>query len=136
MGIFTVRKKAGARRLIIDARQANACHRSPPTTRLATPAGMVNLDMSAQTLEADGYGGTLGDPEISAEAGDVGDCFYNFQVPELTAWFCTDDVFSRRDVREQLGFDLTMVYDDSLGYETPLGEDEHVYAAFGGIPMT
>ncbi|CAE7381652.1 unnamed protein product [Symbiodinium microadriaticum] len=81
VGFFTVHEKGGAQRLIVDARQANACHRSPPTTRLATPAGMINLDLSAQTLEADGYGGTFGDPEISAEAGDVGDCFYNFQAP-------------------------------------------------------
>ena len=98
MGFFTVHEKGGAQRLIVDARQANACHRSPPTTRLATPAGMINLDLSAQTLEADGYGGTFGDPEISAEAGDVGDCFYNFQVPELTAWFATDDSFFREEI--------------------------------------
>ncbi|CAE7214061.1 unnamed protein product [Symbiodinium sp. CCMP2456] len=128
VGFFTVHKKGGAQRLIVDARQANACHRSPPTTRLATPAGMINLDLSAQTLEADGFGGTFGDPEISAEAGDVGDCFYNFQVPELTAWFATDDSFSREEIRQQLGFDIPEVYDDSLGYETPLEENERVYA--------
>ena len=37
---FTVKKKDNYRqRLIIDARQANACHRRPPTTKLATWAG-------------------------------------------------------------------------------------------------
>ena len=38
VGLFTVWKKDGNQRLIIDAREANACHRSPPTTRLGGSA--------------------------------------------------------------------------------------------------
>ena len=77
VGIFTVRKKDGAQRLILDARQANACHRAPPTTRLSTPASLAALDLSAQTLIADGFGSILGEdaPIVTAESGDVGDCF-------------------------------------------------------------
>ena len=75
--IFTVRKKDGAQRLILDARQANACRRAPPTTRLSTPASLTALDLTAQTLESDGFGGILGEeaPTVTAESRDGGDCF-------------------------------------------------------------
>ena len=63
-------------RLIIDARQANACHRRPPTTKLATPAGLLSLDMSPDTLQGNGfgevsYGGSLMGSRPSAETGDL-----------------------------------------------------------------
>ena len=75
VGFFTVRKKGtDQQRLIIDARQANSCHRPPPSTKLRTPAGMVALDLSPGSLEADGFGGYLGDCHDSAESGGVGDC--------------------------------------------------------------
>ena len=128
MGIFTVRKKDGAQRLILDARQANACHR--------TPASLAALDLSAQTLEADGFGGVLGDddPQVTAESGDVGDCFYNFAIPELTAWFCTEDAFARQELQEELGIDVSMVFDDDYQKEIPLKPGEKVFCAFKGVP--
>ncbi|CAE7187344.1 unnamed protein product [Symbiodinium necroappetens] len=135
VGFFTVRKKdTDQQRLIIDARQANACHRPPPTTRLATPAGMTNLDLSPGSLESDGFGGYLGEACVSGEAGDVGDCFYNFTVPALAAWFCTDDDFDQAELAT-LGIHVDTVYDDEAGKELPLQAGERVYAAFKGVPM-
>ena len=135
VGFFTVRKKdTDQQRLIIDARQANSCHRPPPTTRLATPAGMTNLDLSPGTLESDGFGGYLGEASVSSESGDVGDCFYNFTVPALAAWFCTDDSFDRDDLAA-LNIHVDGVYDDDAGRELPLQPGERVYAAFKGVPM-
>ncbi|CAE7356621.1 unnamed protein product [Symbiodinium sp. CCMP2592] len=135
VGFFTVRKKdTDQQRLIIDARQANSCHRPPPTTRLATPAGMTNLDLSPGTLESDGFGGYLGEACVTSEAGDVGDCFYNFTVPALAAWFCTDDDFDQAELAD-LGIHVDAVYDDEADKELPLRAHERVYAAFKGVPM-
>ena len=137
VGFFTVHKKDGAQRLILDARQANACHRAPPTTRLSTPASLTALDLTAQTLEADGFGGIYGEegPTVTAESGDVGDCFYNFSIQEATAWFCTDDAFSKEELKEELGIDVTNVYDDDRQHNTPLEPGEKVFCAFKGVPM-
>ena len=58
---------------------------------------MVALDLSPGSLEADGFGSYLGESgNVTAEAGDVGDCFYNFTIPELAAWFATDDTFTKK----------------------------------------
>jgi hypothetical protein len=39
VAFFVVKKKDGMQRLIVDARIPNLCHKRPPKTRLATPAG-------------------------------------------------------------------------------------------------
>ncbi|CAE7396843.1 unnamed protein product, partial [Symbiodinium pilosum] len=117
VGIFTVRKKDGAQRLILDARQANACHRAPPTTRLSTPPSLTALDLTAQTLESDGFGGILGEeaPTVTAESGD--------------------DAFSREQLKEELDIDVDAVYDDDFGQEIPRKPGEKVFCAFKGVPM-
>ena len=61
VGLFVVKKKVGAngipwQRLIIDARVTNVCHRPPPTTRLASTGGMVELDLADARLKAAGFG--------------------------------------------------------------------------------
>ncbi len=89
VAFFTVKKKDGLQRLIVDAREANSKHRRPPTTSLSTPAGFMDLDFSE--LDTDGQGEVLQVPAGSMAAGDVGDCFYNFSVEKLSSWFCTDD---------------------------------------------
>ena len=138
-GIFMVRKKDGMQRLIVDCRQANAFQRTPPTTRLGTPASMTALDLSHDTLVAQGCGGVLGQDkfgkiQVSAESGDVGDCFYNFVIPSLSKWFAFDDVFSGNEL-EEMGLHPGEVYDDELGRSRPLQPGELVYAAFRGVPM-
>ena len=139
VGFFTVKKKDGMQRLIIDARQANSCHRPPPTTRLGTPAGLCSLDLSDDTLESHGFGGIMGDGDkqnvqVTAEAGDVGDCFYNFAIPSLASWFATDDHFSVEELND-LGFEVSHIYDDELGHERPVGHGERLFAVFNGVPM-
>ena len=65
----------------------------------------------------------------------MGDCFYNFSIPEATAWFCTDDAFSKEELKEELGIDVTNVYDDDRQQNTPLEPGEKVFCAFKGVPM-
>ena len=43
---FCIRKKDGNQRMIIDGRQANACHREPPESLLATPSVCAALDFT------------------------------------------------------------------------------------------
>jgi len=142
---FTVRKKDNYhQRLIIDARQANAFHHRPPTTRLATPAGMVSLDFSPETLEANGFGGIAGNGDddddsripISphAETGDVGDCFYNFLVPQLASWFSLGDWFTGAEL-SALGMNPGTIFDDDSQRDSPLEDSESVVACFSGMAM-
>ena len=138
IGVFTVNEKDGWQRLIIDARVANASHQRPPTTRLSTPASLISLDYSPETMEANGFGGVAGDSDSAlfptAESGDVGDCFYNFLVPELASWFSTGDWFSTHQL-EELGLLPCTVYDDLLGHETPVQEGEMLVPCFAGMAM-
>lgn len=97
-GIFTVRKKDGPQRLIIDARCANWAHRSPPTTRLGSPRRMAELDLSDPRLASTRFGPIEGF-EPAGVKGDVGDCFYNYTVPELASWFGFADTYLVSDLR-------------------------------------
>ena len=134
-GIFSVMKKDQTQRLIVDARQANACHYRPPTTRLSTPSGLLSLDYSLETLEASGFGGLLIDqPGGHAEAGDVGDCFYNFTIPEVCSWFGFDDSFDTDELKA-MGIFQPTIYDDDVRGETPVVEGERLFVCFGGMPM-
>jgi hypothetical protein len=47
---------------------------------------MADLDLSDPRLKASGFGG-LGSGAFSpaGREGDVGDCFYNFTIPELAS---------------------------------------------------
>ena len=118
-GLFTVKKKNGLQRLIVDGRQANAQHRPPPTTRLSTPSGLTSLDLSETTLLGNGFGdydAKTGETRVqpSAETGDVADCFYNFTIPALSGWFAFDDAFTRDELYD-LDIDPGDVYDHDIG---------------------
>ena len=133
-GLFVVRKKDGSQRLIIDARQANACQQRPPVTQLSTGTGMVSLDLSPASLEAQGFSQVGGSDHCCFESGDVADCFYNFQVKRLASWFSFDDKFTVGELR-RLGFDLETVFDDVEQCESKVDDSDWVYACFGGLPM-
>ena len=45
---------------------------------------MIDLDLSEAGLKHAGFGGV---PEVCGNEGDVGDCYYNFALPELASWF-------------------------------------------------
>lgn len=60
ISFFTVKKKDGWQRLILDCRATNMCHRKPPSTRLSTPSCFSGIDMTDETFASCGYGGVLG----------------------------------------------------------------------------
>ena len=138
IGFFCVKKKDGMLRLIVDARIPNACHQRPPKTRLATPEAFSNLDLSSETLEEAGFGGIWGDSDSESGAdgfeGDVGDCFYNFQIQQLASWFSAGDWFSVEELSE-LGLMVDQIWDDLSQAYTPVGPYETLTACFCGICM-
>ena len=139
VGMFAVVKKGNkpgnSQRLIVDCRQANALQRRPPSTRLSTPASLTDLDFSTEALSANGFDiDTMEGFDPGIDTGDVGDCFYNFVVERACSWFSTGDVVDRHEMTE-LGMDVDEIYDDDLGYATPLGQDEKVFVCFRGVPM-
>jgi hypothetical protein len=130
-GIFAVKKKDGMQRLIVDARQANWCHHRPPKAQLSTAAGMLSLDLSPETLESHGFG----EPFAPCfEAGDVSDCFYNFQIHQLASWFAFDDRFSVQHLWD-LGFAFDEIFDDATHQYVAVSPTDMVFPCFGGLPM-
>ena len=138
MGFFAVKKKGdrpgNTQRLIVDCRQANTLQQRPPATHLATPAGLAALDWTEETLQANGF--DYVDPLLEAgiETGDVGDCFYNFAIPQACSWFSTGDHATREEMRS-FGFDIDEIYNDETGRLEALAEDTAVYLCFAGVPM-
>ena len=137
--LFTVKKKNGLQRLIVDGRQANSQHRPPPTTRLSTPSGLTSLDFSEATLIGNGHGehdtqtGKVA-VQPSAETGDVADCLYNFTIPALSGWFAFDDAFTRGELLS-IDIDPGHVYDYDIGEAREIRRGEKVWASFMGVPM-
>eukprot|EP00974_Lingulodinium_polyedra_P087776 8511960-Lingulodinium_polyedra.AAC.1 len=74
-------------RLIVDARQANCCHQSPPRTRLGSVGALSEMDLSDEVQELYGGTGEVCEIEVRGSACDVDDCFYQFRVPEVASWF-------------------------------------------------
>eukprot|EP00438_Fugacium_kawagutii_P008464 Skav230206 [mRNA] locus=scaffold2443:266117:270539:+ [translate_table: standard] len=139
MGLFAVGKKNGkpgnTQRLIVDCRQANALMRHPPSTRLATPAGLARLDFNLDSMMADGYSWEqLAGNTPSAETGDVGDCFYNFSLPGVSSWFSTGDSACRLEL-EEWGIFQSTIFNEDTGVDEPLEYGTQVYICFGGMPM-
>ncbi|CAK9066651.1 Uncharacterized protein SCF082_LOCUS33888 [Durusdinium trenchii] len=135
VGFFTVKKKDSWIRLILDARQSNACHRCPPQAKLGTPAGLASIDLSHRTLESRGFSFVDSEDGLpTAITGDVGDCFYNFVIPAASEWFCTDDVFSIDDIHA-MGIQIEQVFDSRAGGWTTVDTGEKLYPAFYGMPM-
>jgi hypothetical protein len=139
VGMFAVKKKGSVdgntQRLIVDCRQSNSLMRRPPTTRLATSAGLASLDFSTEALAEQGYEHLDIDPLTSGlDTGDVGDCFYNFVVPNACSWFSTGDIVDLEDMRRWNMVDH-YIYDEDSGITTPLLPGERVYICFRGMPM-
>lgn len=136
ISFFTVKKKDGWQRLILDCRATNMCHRKPPSTRLSTPSCFSGIDMTDETFASCGYGGVLGQSDFQAAGneGDAGDCFYNFAIPSLASWFATKDDFLVEELID-LGLLPDSIYDDDLGrFEKPL-PGERLIPCFQGVPM-
>lgn len=139
VGVFAVKKKGNkpgnTQRLIVDCRQGNALLRKPPTTRLSTPAGLTSVDFSQATFDDLGFN-TETDSDFfpTLETGDVGDCFYNFLVPQACSWFSTGDTLDRQTMRAW-GIEESVVYNEETRSNDPLPEDASVFVCFKGMPM-
>ncbi|CAK0863104.1 unnamed protein product, partial [Prorocentrum cordatum] len=140
-GIFAVKKKDGLQRLNIDARAANRAHRLPPTTRLGSSRCMADLDLSDPRLKASGFGG-VGSGAAASPAGlegDVGDCFYNFTIPELASWFGFEDRFDTAELGfdtaelESMGCRPATIWDDAEGAETKVVDGEVLYPCMAAV---
>ena len=132
VGFFVVRKKDGWQRLIVDARVANQNHRRPPTTRLSTASGLADVDFVGEAMDGQGEVMQLQLPSMAA--GDVGDCFYNFSVECMASWFCADDRETVADLK-RMGFEVGMIFDDSVQDFVEPSDDEAVFFAFKGMCM-
>ena len=133
--MFAVKKKGSVdgntQRLIVDCRQSNSLMRRPPTTRLATSAGLASLDFSTEALAEQGYEHLDIDPLTSGlDTGDVGDCFYNFVVPNACSWFSTGDIVDLEDMRRWNMVDH-YIYDEDSGITTPFCLVNVFTSAFG-----
>ena len=131
--LFVVKKKDGMQRLIVDARQACAAHRPPPLTRLGSVRCMAELDLSDPRLRSSGFG-ELAPPAPFGQEGDVGDCFYNFSIPELGSWFGLDDPMDTSEL-QQAGLLPSFIWDDSVEGLTPVREGEVLYPVVEALCM-
>ncbi|CAK0826815.1 unnamed protein product [Prorocentrum cordatum] len=128
IGIFFVKKKDPAWiRLIIDAMQANRCHRAPPKTKLGSVGGFCELDLSDSALRDLGGFGPVA--EVWGGTSDVDDCFYQMLVEELGSWFGID---MPRAAGE---WGVSSVYDDDVGRHVPIDPTATLYPVFHGMAM-
>eukprot|EP00959_Pyramimonas_sp_CCMP1952_P145681 3049779-Pyramimonas_sp.AAC.1 len=84
------KKKPGEIIILVDARQANACHRAPPPARPGSAGALADLDLSAGNGAFDGVGSFGGWGPRGNEA-DVEDCLCNFVIDGLVERFGFDD---------------------------------------------
>ena len=92
---------------------------------------MVDIDLSDASLRSSGFGGV---PEICGNEGDVGDCYYNFSVPELGSWFGVDMPMDF-DTLQRHGFTSTTFFDDESGKDLPMQPGVNYYPVFSGMCM-
>eukprot|EP00972_Heterocapsa_arctica_P079691 11741231-Heterocapsa_arctica.AAC.1 len=79
-----------------------------------------------------GLGDDLSDTQpasLSFASIDLVDSFYQFYYPEAASYFC----FQLRVRAGQFG--VTSIWDDDLGCQVEVSEDDMVYPAFAGLPM-
>eukprot|EP00971_Amphidinium_carterae_P052220 1027986-Amphidinium_carterae.2 len=122
VGMFTVHKKNGTQRLIVDARQANRVCRRPPHGDLGTVTALTQVwtpRRDPEEISAQGHGASV----------DLYNGFYQFRARSLGSLFGID--FPER--AEVWGIDS--VFNEETGREEPIRKDELVFAVFEGLPM-
>ena len=83
VGVFTVWKKNGKQRMVIDARMANLHFEEPEKVHLATGATFASMEVDEG-------------PPIEVGGVDIADAFYHLQlVPELRQYFALPGVRAR-----------------------------------------
>lgn len=66
--------------------------------------------------------------------GDVGDCFYNYRIPELGSWFGFDDPLPRSEW-EAMGCRVGAIYSDDDGQYHEPAADCILYPCMEGMSM-
>ena len=88
-GVFFVRKKSGALRLIIDARRANRLVRAPPAGRNSSTECRTRVSLQE-------------DQQLFIAQEDVKDCFYRMGISKALGEFFSLPVVSRELLLEEL----------------------------------
>ncbi|CAK0868029.1 unnamed protein product, partial [Prorocentrum cordatum] len=124
VGCFFVEKKGGFIRLVVDARETNRTHWSPPHAALGTPAALAEQDWSDAAL---GASDATSAPAIYGASLDLADSFYQFCSDALAEDF-------GMDYPEPASvYGATHVWED--GRLIPVGADDVVFPAFRGVAM-
>ncbi|CAK0801165.1 unnamed protein product, partial [Prorocentrum cordatum] len=131
---FVKKKKPGENRMIVDARQANACHRAPPTTRLGSAGALADLDFSDGDGSFGGVGSVVGWDPHGKEA-DVEDCFYNFSIDGLAEWFGFDDPLPAATIRDTYGINIGSYWDPDLHRMVAATDDVVLYPCMRAMCM-
>ena len=122
-GIFCVKKKTPEHiRMIIDGRQANFMHRRPPVTRLGSSACLAELRLDSCTSQP------------MARECDVSDCFYQFRIDQIAAFFAVGDGKSLQWWGDN-GILVQDVYDYDLGCRRATNPDEVLYPVISAMSM-
>lgn len=125
-GIFCVKKKTPQFiRMIIDGRQANFMHRRPPVTRLGSSACLAELRIPTADNDND---------QPTARECDVSDCFYQFRIDEIGAFFAVGEGKSRSWWHGH-GISVDSVYDYNLGARRGTFDHEILYPVISGMSM-
>lgn len=133
IGLFFVKKKTPEFiRMVVDCRIGNAHHRQPPVTRLGGASCFSEIEMNSEVLQHRlgycnqqvGWGAEL----------DVSDCFYQFEMKQLSKWFGVNDP---RTVAawKQWGIEISEVYDEDLQQNIQVEPTTVLFPVIGAMPM-
>ena len=128
-GLFFVKKKDGAIRLIVDARQANRYHKRPPKTCLGSGGAMVGLDLSDECLLETAGAGCVSEVEICGSPGDVIDGFFHFKNESVADFFALEFQVRAGD------YGVASVYNPDTGNHESVGVDETLWPVVEAMPM-
>ena len=135
VGLFFVWKASRKGiRMIVDARMTNACHRSPPRTRLggATALSEVDAFVEGPDLECPlpSCGGLVELPTaLFGDTADVSDAFYQFSVWPLAEWFGLDDPIVASE------FNISQVWCATSQSYVDVEPHEKLFPVFTGMPQ-
>ena len=126
IGIFCVKKKTPEwNRMVIDARRVNYFHKTPPTTRLATPRSFLDIQFEREQGSK---------PCAFGIEADVADCFYNFFHEPFASWFGVDCPMTRVQW-EDAGWKNTRIFSDETQTFFWPSPDEVLFPVFRGLAM-
>jgi hypothetical protein len=111
VGVFTVWKKSGAQRLVVDARLVNEWFSAPEHVQLATGSTFGNIEVD------DG-------PPVCLGGVDIKDAFYQFELPEELR-----DLFGLPAILASF-VDIEVLFDG-----TKVGCNETIVPVFRAVPM-